>query len=82
MSKIKKEEIEMQTETLATKNVIPLPTNEKKRLVQAEVNLELFEAVSVEIKNKNLKIRSVIEWGFQAFLLASNPKEAAKLGIK
>jgi hypothetical protein len=61
---------------------LPLPQNEKKRLMQAEVNLELFNAVHREMERKGLKIRQVMEWGLRAFLLASNPKEAARLGIK
>ena len=61
---------------------LPLPQNEKKRLMQAEVNLDLFSAVHREMERKELKIRQVMEWGLRAFLLASNPKEAARLGIK
>lgn len=62
----------------------PLPENEKKRLVQAQVNLDLFKAVYREMKRKNkkLKIRQVIEWGLGAYLLTVNPKEAARLGVK
>lgn len=82
MTKVTKEAIDMQT---AAQNSqvppLPLPQNEKKRLMQAEVNQELFDAVHKEMKRKDLKIRQVMEWGLRAFLLASNPKEATRLGI-
>lgn len=74
MTKLKKEEKEpMQTQTLSHEQIppLPLPVNEKKRLMQAEVNLDLFNEVSVEMKRQGLKIRQVMEFGLQAFLAAS-----------
>lgn len=63
--------------------VPPLPASvEQKRLVQAEVNRRLFTAIEKEIaRKKGLSIRKVMEWGLRAYLLNSNPEEAAKLGI-
>lgn len=63
---------------------LPLPTSEKKRLVQAEVNTDLFDAVQSEMARRKpkIKIRQVLEWGMKAYLLQSNPKAAAALGIK
>lgn len=81
MTKAKKEEDFMQMPQ-AQVPPLPLPQNERKRLMQAEVNLELFNAVHREMERKDLKIRQVMEWGLRAFLLASNPKEAQRLGIK
>jgi hypothetical protein len=79
---IKKEDEEMQVSTQTQVPALPLPQNEKKRLMQAEVNQELFDLVHKEMKRKDLKIRSIMEWGLRAFLLASNPKEAARFGIR
>lgn len=59
-----------------------MPVSEKKRLIQAEVSLELFEAVHEEIKRKNIKIRQVLEFGLQYFLIRANKDEAERLGIK
>lgn len=77
MKKMKKENIE----ELNTEGP-EMPVPEKKRLIQAEVSLELFEAVHSEIKKKNIKIRQVLEFGLQYFLIRANKKEAERLGIK
>lgn len=79
MTKVKtlKEEAPMN----ANSPSLPLPQTEKKRLMQAEVNLELFNAVHKEMERRGLKIRNLMEWGLKAFLLQSNPREAARLGI-
>lgn len=61
---------------------LPLPVAEEKRLLQAEVNLELCDAVLREMKRRKVKIRQVMEWGLRAYLLATNPKEAERLGIR
>lgn len=83
MTKFKKEEPDMQAIShLLQRPRLPIPKKEEKRLMQAEVNLDLFAAVEKEMERRNLKIRQVMEWGLQQFLLASNPKEAARLGIK
>ena len=63
---------------------LELPQSQATRLVQAEVDLELFEAVQKELsrhKPKKIKIRDAITWGLQAYLLKSNPDAAGKLGI-
>lgn len=59
-----------------------MPVSQEKRLIQAEVSLELFEAVHEEIKRKNIKIRQVLEFGLQYFLIRANKKEAERLGVK
>ncbi len=63
---------------------LPIPTSERKRLVQAEVNLDLFDAVHAEMirRKPKIKIRQVLEWGMKAYLLQANPKAAVALGIK
>lgn len=76
--KRKEEDVQMSTQQVPP---LPLPQTEKKRLMQAEVNLDLFTAVHKEMERRGLKIRNVMEWGLKAFLLSSNPKEAARLGI-
>lgn len=62
----------------------PLPNTqkEKKRLMQAEVNLDLFKAARKEMRLRKINIRSLMEWGLRAFLLSCNPEEAARLGIE
>lgn len=82
MTKARKDDPEMQAAT-ATNQVLPLPLpqNEKKRLMQAEVNLDLFNAVHAEMDRQDLKIRQVMEWGLKVFLLHSNPEKARQLGI-
>lgn len=61
---------------------LPKPDIGERRLVQAEIDQELFKAVEKEMKPLGLKIRQVIDFGFRAFLLKANPRIAAKLGIK
>lgn len=71
----------MQTSSAA----VALPTPEAKitarKLVQAEVELDLRRAVMKEIDKKKLTIRQVVEWGLKAYLLQANPAKAAELGI-
>jgi hypothetical protein len=82
MGKIRKEGIDMQSNAQnAQVPPLPLPQNEKKRLMQAEVAVDLFDAAHKEMKRKHLKIRQVMEFGLRAFLLQSNPEAARKLGI-
>ncbi len=50
---------------------IPLPKKENKRLLQAEVNFELFNEAQKEMKKRGLKIRQVVEFGLSAFVKAS-----------
>lgn len=66
------------------KNLPPLPTpskSKKKILRQAEIDLDLWQAVEREMKLRNDKIREAMTYGFQAYLLKTNPKAAEKLGI-
>jgi hypothetical protein len=74
MSKVKKDEI-MPSQIPTTE----LPTPEQKRLMQAEVNQELFDEAHKEMKRRNLKIRQVVEFGLKAFISAS--KEQNKSGL-
>lgn len=74
MSRTKKEEVTVQTASEQTASALPLPTHEAKRLVQAEVKQDLFDAVEKEAKKRGLKIRQVVEWGLQAFLTKSKSK--------
>lgn len=39
--------------------------------MQAEVDVELFEAVEKERKKLKLKKRQVVEWGLKAFVAAA-----------
>lgn len=61
---------------------LPVPQKEEKRLMQAEVNLDLFTSVYNEMERRDLKIRQVMEFGLKAFLLATNKDEAERLGIR
>lgn len=63
----------------------PLPKSnrlEKKRLVQAEIDHNLFDVAEQIMKEKKLTIKDVMTWSFQLFVLRADPKEAARLGIK
>jgi hypothetical protein len=64
------------------KNALKLPGPEPKIPLQVEINTELYNAVERERKQRHLKKRQIVEYGFRAFLLATNPKEAERLGIK
>lgn len=68
------------TSGLAT--AIPLPKKEEKRLVQAEVNTDLWRAVEEEMQKDGTTIRSVMEYGFKVYLLHKNPAAAKALGIQ
>lgn len=60
---------------------ISIPEAEKKRLVQAEVNQELFDQASREMKKRKVKIRQIVEWGLLNYLADKNPSAAKKFGI-
>lgn len=72
-------ENEMQTQTQTP----PLPKAQKARraIVNAEVDPELFAAVKAG-KPEGVFLCDIVEWGLRAYLLKTNPKAAAKLGIK
>jgi hypothetical protein len=70
----------MQSQSIKT---LPLPAMKgQKRIVQAEISPELFEAVKKEMKKRKYKITQIVEWGLQTFLLNCNEEEAKKLGVK
>ena len=59
-----------------------LTDRERELLFTAALNnQELFDAVQAELDRRGLKIRNAAEWGLRAFLLATNPAEARRLGI-
>lgn len=63
--------------------IVPsLPEKEEKRLMQAEVNIQLFLAAKKVMDEKGIKIRTVMEWGLKSFLLAYAAEEAKEMGIK
>lgn len=71
----------MQAET----QVPPIPKSKKdenKVLRQCEVNVDLWDAVAKERDRLGLTTRQVMQWGLESFLATTNPKEAARLGIK
>lgn len=76
---VKREVNQMRNQSMAT---LPIPEVEEKKLMQAEINLDLYQAVEKERKVRELSKRKVLEWGLRAFLLTSNPKAARDLGIK
>lgn len=55
---------------------------EETHICQAHVEKSLWSAVAGEMSRRNLTIRQVVNWGLRAFLLASNQREAQRLGIK
>lgn len=62
---------------------VPLVTEpEKKRLIQAQVNLDLWNAVEATLKERKCNIRTAMEFGLRVFLAAHNPELATQLGIK
>ncbi len=67
---------------LKANETVPIPQAPERKLLQAEVDLDLFEAVKKESKKHKLKIREVLTWGLQTFLLTTNPKAAKELGIQ
>jgi len=67
---------------MKAKTTLPLPTKEKRRLIQAEINTELAEAVSEEARKHKTKFRQLIEWSLSNYLLETNPRKAKELGIR
>jgi hypothetical protein len=65
----------------ATALPLPVKKNRNRTPFQAEIDLDLAEAVKRELKRADVKRADVIEWGLRSFLLSSNPKLAASLGI-
>lgn len=59
-----------------------IPTIRPTRLLQGDVDLEVYEAAERESKKYGMKKRQLMEWGLRTFLLLKNPAEAKRLGIK
>ena len=76
--KTKKGGINMAGNTAA----ISLPRKEEKRLVQAEVNMDLWLAVDAQMKKDGIQIRQMVEFGLKSYLIAANPQAAKELGLK
>lgn len=77
----KKKDSIMQTTDFTNLPPIPMPKNEKKRLIQAEVNFEIYKAVEKEMVRRDLNIRETVEYSLKLFLAKTNPEIAKKLGI-
>jgi hypothetical protein len=56
--------------------------NENRKLIQAEVSLDLWRSVEKEMRSRGYTWRQVVEFGLNIFLLNANPTEAHKLGIR
>ncbi len=76
MTKVKDEE------TMQVSAALPRSKSVEKRLAQAEINAELYNAVDREREKRKLTKQQVIEHGMKLFLLQANPAEAKRLGVK
>jgi hypothetical protein len=77
MSKVKKG-FDMQL----ARGTPPLPKPVQQKLTQAEIDFPLYEAARTEGKKLEMTWREIVEWGLGSFLLQTNPKLAAQLGIR
>lgn len=64
--------------TLEHAGLPPLPKGENTRLLQADVELPLYEAVKVEMANRSISTRVVITWCLEIFLMECR-RDAAKI---
>jgi hypothetical protein len=80
MTKVKKEIMGM---TQAAVNIPgpALPSHQEVKLIQAEINVEVREAVIKEAKRRGVTIKDAIYWGLCTWLYNTNPAEAKRLGI-
>jgi hypothetical protein len=62
-------------------NLPKLPQKAKKKILQGEIRAEIHSALIDELDRNGVKICEMLDWSARAYLLTSNPKEAAKLGI-
>jgi hypothetical protein len=46
----------------------PLPTGKSTRLLQADVEMPLYEAVQAEMTERSISMRAVIAWCLEVFL--------------
>lgn len=60
---------------------IPLPSKKQRKLIQADIAVELLEAVREESKKSKISIVQIVEWGLKAYLVSKNPKLAEKFGV-
>lgn len=80
---------DMQTDTTTQKKSSKPAGKEEKRLMQAEVNQDLFDAAEKVMEAEEFKIRWVMEFGLKQFLKKYDPKayseyarkERARLGF-
>jgi len=90
MTKVRKDTMQTNTDTVAKPKLRPPAGPRAIRLLQAEVDKELFDLAAEEMKRANTNIKKVAEYGLKAFLLKVNPdkakkfldREAARLGLK
>lgn len=53
-----------------------------RKLVQAEIDVELVDAVEKELKKRGRKhFREAVQWGLEQFMIAHNSKAASQLGL-
>lgn len=69
------------TKDMERSATLPLPTHEKKLLIQAEINSDLCKSVKAEARKQKITLRAVAEYGLKRWLLDVNPSEAKRLGI-
>ena len=55
---------------LSPNQIPPLPGSKvsKKKLVQAEVDVELFETVHRHLKKRNHTMKQAVEWGLDIYV--------------
>jgi hypothetical protein len=59
-----------------------IPDREKKVMLSTEVNAELLEHAKAVALANDLFQNEAFEYGLKSFILAYDPKRAAKIGIK
>lgn len=62
--------------------VLPMPKRESVRAITVDVNCELYAAARREMKKRKISMRKMVDWALSSYVVAHNPQEAERLGIK
>lgn len=50
------------------KTKIELPQHKPKKMISAEIEIELLKAVKIELKRRKISLREAVEYGLRVFI--------------
>ena len=70
-----------QVEVRTQRRLVPVPLKDDRKLIQAEIRVDLHNAVSKLAKRHDMSIRHAVEFGLEYWLLQVDPVLAKSIGI-